>query len=309
MRTIVFLLLALWLGVPGLDAAEIRHRFIAKDESRSQLLLVDQREPANDWVIKLPGKGRDLQLAGKNRVLLSGPAGYWEYDLNDRKLVKEVKGFPGAMSARRQPDGRTLLACVQKEVVVFELSPDDRVLRQADFKVATTRVIRLTPQSTILFGCTTQLFEGDLNGKILKTIAFPEGSWVYQGLRKPNGHLLASGGYNPTLFELDAAGVVIKTIGGRSHPEAKALGFSFFGGMQVLKNGDVVVCNWTGHGANDSAKGAQLLQFNGAGEVVWKWHDPVRAGSIHGVIILDDLDPAVLHDDVNFVFGPVKQAP
>jgi hypothetical protein len=74
----------------------------------------------------------------------------------------------------------------------------------------------------------------------------------------------------------------------------------------VLKNGDIVVCNWTGHGAKDGEKGAQILQFDPSGKVVWKWHDPVRAGSIHGVIIMDDLDPTVLNDDVSSVLGPVK---
>lgn len=301
-----FLFVALGLSVLSLRAAEIRHRFLAKDESRSQLLLVDQFDPAKNWAIKLNGKGRDLQLVGRNIVLLSAPDGYWEYNLADRKLVKEVKGFPGAMSARRQSDGRTILACAQKEVAFYELSSADQLLRKVVFPVASTRVIRQTPQGTFLFGCKTQLFEGDLSGKILKTLTLPEGSWVYQALRQPNGHLLVSGGYNPKLFELDAEGKILNTMGGKESPDAKTLGYYFFGAMQMLRNGDIVVCNWTGHGANDSSKGTQLLQFDKSGQVVWKWHNPEVAGSIHGVIVLDDLDTAVLNDDVTSVLGPVK---
>ena len=42
------------------------------------------------------------------------------------------------------------------------------------------------------------------------------------------------------------------------------------------------------------------------GKIVWQWHDAGRAGSLHGVIVLDDLDTAVLNDDVSSVLGPVK---
>lgn len=303
---LLFIGVLLWLGGAAVEGAEIRHRFLAKDESRSQLLYVDQDQPARDWTIQYRGKGRDLQLPGKNRVLVSSPDGYWEFNLADGKLLKEVKGFPGAMSARRQPDGRTILACAQTAVTIYELSAEDQVLRKVPFKMASTRVIRLTPQGTFLFGCKHQLFEGNFAGEIVKTFALPEGAWAYQALRKPNGNLLVSGGYDPRLFELDPDGKVVSTMGGKASPDGVRLGYYFFGAMQVLPKGDIVVCNWTGHGANDSAKGAQLLQFNAEGNVVWQWHDPVRAGSIHGVIVLDELDPSVLNDDVNFMLGPVK---
>lgn len=302
----LFISIILLLPLQSLWAGEIRHRFIAKDESRCQVLYVDQTDPSKDWVIELGAKCRDTQLAGNNILLISSPDGYREYSLANRKMIKEVKGYPGAMSARRQPDGRTILACAQKEVTAYELSAGDKVLRKAVFKAPSTRIVRLTPQGTFFFGCKEQLFEGDLNGNVLRTLALPQGSWVYQALRKPNGNLLVSGGYNPCIFELDPNGKVLKTIGGKEGAEAKALGYRFFGAMQVLKNGDIIVCNWTGHGPKDGEKGAQILQFDSSGKVVWKWHDPVRAGSIHGVIIMDDLDPTVLNDDVSSVLGPVK---
>jgi hypothetical protein len=80
----------------------------------------------------------------------------------------------------------------------------------------------------------------------------------------------------------------------------------FFAGFQVLKNGHLVVSNWTGHGANDSVKGHQVLEFDADGRLLWSWHDPALAGSIHGVIVLDDLDPSRLHDDICGMLGPVK---
>ncbi|MDO8544435.1 MAG: hypothetical protein Q7S40_28685 [Opitutaceae bacterium] len=290
----------------GVPAGEIRHRFLAVDESRTQLHYVDQGNPSRDWTLTLPCKHRDLQLVGRNRLLMSWPEGYREFDLGTRKIVKEVKGYQGASTARRLPDGRTVLSCNFQGVTVYELGADDQVLRKVSFKTGATRVLRRTSEDTLLFGSGPQLFEGDWSGRILRTFTLPGKSWVYQALRQPDGHLLVAGGYNPALFELDPQGQVVRALGNEATTEAQSSGWYFLGGFQILPSGDAVVCNWTGHGHDDSRKGPQILQFNRAGEVVWKWHDPQRAGSINGVLILDGLDAAVLHDDVGFVLGPVK---
>jgi hypothetical protein len=239
-------------------------------------------------------------------VLLSTPDGYREYDLADRQLVKEVKGYAGGMSARRLRDGRTILACNAQGVTFYEFDAGDQPLRQANFPGISTRVVRLTPQGTLLFGSGNQVYEGDLTGKVLHSFSLPEGAWAYQSLRLPDGHLLVAGGYHTQMYELDADGKVVRTIGGQPAEEAKTLGLHLFAGFQILNNGDLVVCNWTGHAAQDSNKGVQIVQYNTAGQLVWKWHDPARAGSINGVIIMDDLDPAVLNDDASSVLRPVR---
>lgn len=303
---IVFAIAAL-IALAGLrpaGAAEVRHRFLAVDESRSQLLYVDQIDPAKSWAIKTPGRCRDIQLIGKDAVLLSTPDGYAEYDLNTHEQTRQMRGYPGATAARRLADGRTILACNQGRVVVYELGPGGRPERKVSFPIGQTRLLRPTPQGTFLFGSGTNLYEGDWSGQILRTLTLPKGSWVYQALRKPDGNLLVAGGYNPSLFELNADGKVVRTLGGKDAPEAKELGYNFFAGFQVLPNGHTVVCNWTGHGEKDSAKGAQVVELDEAGKVVWKWHDPERAGSLHGVIVLDNLDTGLLNDDITSVLGP-----
>lgn len=297
------------LTVARLPAAEIRHRFLAVDESRSQLHYVDQFDSTKDWTCKLDGKHRDLQLVGGNRVLLATPAGFREYDLGDRRVVREVTGFKGGTSARRLPDGRTILACNTQGVTLYEIEATGRVRRQASFPVASTRVVRLTPQGTLVFGSTNRVFEADLDGTLVRTISLPEGAWAYQALRRPNGHLLITGGLHPRMYEAAPDGTLVETVFSRLADDAKALGFHLLEGFQLLAGGDLVICNWTGHGANDSNKGAQLIQYNSDGRRVWQWHDPVRAGSINGVIILDDLDPAVLNDDSSSVLQPVRPGP
>jgi len=294
----------LMLSAPG---GEIRHRFLGVDESRHQLVHVDQNDPSKNWTTRLPVKHRDVQLVGGGRVMMSSQDGYREHRLADQKLVKEVHGFSGTtVTARRLPDGRTILACNDKGgVTVYELGTDDKPIRKASFKVPQTRLVRLTPQGTLLFGCKEQLFEGDFQGKILKTFTLPKGSWVYQGLRRADGHLLVAGGYLACFYELDPEGKILRTIGGKDTPEGKTLGLHFFAGFQVLPSGNLVVSNWTGHGPKDSEKGVQLVEYSPAGKLVWKWHDPQMAGSIDGVIVLDQLDPDRLQDDASGMLGPV----
>jgi hypothetical protein len=298
------ILATLLFATPG---GEVRHRFLAVDESRQQLVYVDQFDATKNWVIQSPVKRRDVQLIGQGRVMWGGADGYREFRLSDQKLVKEVTGFPGVATARRQPDGRTILACNEKGgVSVYELSPDDKPLRKASFKVPSTRLLRMTSQGTFLFGAVNQIVEGDYQGRTLQSITLAKGSWAYQVLRRADGHLLVAAGYQPCFYELDPAGNILHTLGGKDSPEAKALGLHFFAGFQILPNGNLVVSNWTGHGPKDSEKGAQLVEYSPQGRLVWKWHDPKLAGSIDGVIVLDDLDPTLLQDDVSGVLGPVN---
>lgn len=291
-----------------LPESAIKHRFMAIDESRSQLVYVDQHDALKNWTIQFPGRYRDYQLIGGNKVLVSTGDGYREYSMDTRRMIKEVKGFGGTMFARRRTDGSTVIGGnVKGGVEIVELDPQDKVLRKADFKCGEMRLGRLTPQGTVLFGSGDRLMEGALDGQVVKDFKVESCKSIYQGLRQADGHLRVTGGYSFDLVEVDADGKVLKRFGGKDAPEAKGLGYHFFGGFQMLKNGNVVVSNWTGHGAQDSDKGVQIVEFNPEGNLVWAWHDPLIAGSIHGVLVLDDINPSVLNNDINGVLGPVAR--
>ncbi|MBM4078185.1 MAG: hypothetical protein FJ272_08450 [Planctomycetes bacterium] len=296
------------LSPPAQAEDAIKHRFLAVDESRSKLHYVDQFDPAKDWTMQLPGHYRDIQLVGGNRVLLSTGNGYREYDLGTREMVKEVADarFNGTFAARRIANGHTVICCERGKKLV-ELDAEDKVLREAAFPTFDhTRLARLTSAGTVLMGSVAnKAAEVSLDGKVLRELEVPDAAYVYQAVRMPSGNLLVATGYKCTLEEYDGSGQCVWKAGGKPAPQG--LFYFFFAGMQVLKNGDIVVSNWTGHGADDSRKGVQLIQFNRQGQVVWKWHAPERAGTLHGVIVLDDLDTNVLNDDGDGVLGPVKK--
>jgi hypothetical protein len=205
------------------EARAIEHRFLAIDESRGQLHLVDQRNTNQGWALKLPERCRDYQLIGNNEILLSSTTGYCVYNLATRTLVKQLhdQRHDGAASARRLADGRTLLACNQNGITVFELGPDDALLRTVKFpELNTLRLMRLSPAGTLLFGANGNLvIEADLNGKVLARYPLPDpAKHVYEFLRLPNGNLLAAAGYGHYLAEIDTAGKVVRRIDGSSQP-------------------------------------------------------------------------------------------
>lgn len=308
MSAVVLLAAGIAAGAAEPAAPPMKHRFLAEDESRSQLLLVDTAHPENNRAIKFPERYRDLQLVGQERVLLNTSQGFREYDLRTGEMAREVKDakFAGCFTARRLPDGRTVLGGNRPDgVFFFELGADDRVLRSAVFPTLNTlRTVRFTPRGTLLFGAGGErIVEADLDGKILRTVTVPGAKHTYHVVEKRDGNWLAATGYGFSIVEIDRAGAVVRRWGGAPAPDG--LWLYFFAGFQVLKNGHLVVCNWTGHGADDSAKAPQLLEYAPDGKLVGQWHDPKMAGSLHGIIVLDDLDPAVLNDDTHGVLGPV----
>lgn len=281
-----YLLLLLTLATVGIQAAEIRHRFIAKDESRAQLHYVNQFDPAQDWTIPLPKGCRDIQLIAKNRILVSHPRGYLEYDLHTRKLLKEVypQGCEQIESVVRLPSGNTVLAGRKGHITFYELDNKDQIKRRVDFDaLKNLRLFRFSAEGHFLFGADQgRMIEADWSGKIHADIKIPGAKHVYWVQKKDGGEFYrVSTGYGKSIVDVSPDGVVLRKLGG-------AADYFFFSRPFELANGNIVASHWTGHSPKDSRKGPQLLEFNPAGELVWSWHDPERAGTIHGVIILDD---------------------
>lgn len=290
------------------DSKPIKHKFYAMDESRSKLHFVDESDASKNWDANFPARYRDCQLIGGGKILVSTNNGYAELDLATHKVLTELKdaNFSGTMSVRRLANGHTIIGCQQKGIAFYEVDAKGMQAGAAKFPTLNTlRLFRLSSRGTLLFGANTnKVIEADMKGNIIRQITLEGAKHIYQVLEKPDGNLLVSSGYGMAVMELDKDGKVVKTLGGKTPPPGVSL--HFFAGMQVLKNGNIVVCNWAGHGANDNAKTDQLLEFSPDGKLVWKWHDIKIGGSLVGIMVMDDLDPSVLNDDSSSVLGPVK---
>jgi hypothetical protein len=150
------------------------------------------------------------------------------------------------------------------------------------------------------------ILEGDASGKILwrATVTGLAKPHVWQALRVGTEKTIASGGYAKNLQIFDREGKQVSVITGPSDVNP-----NFYAGFQVLKNGNYVVTNWQGHGPKFGSSGIQLLEYSPAGNLVWSWkQDPGKFSSLQGVIVLDGLNPELLHvENEDGVLTPVKR--
>jgi hypothetical protein len=307
-----FSVLALLRAATALRAAPIQHDFLALDEGLVQLLHVNERDPSKNWIVHVDHlTPRDLQLVGGGRVLVGHDAGYTEYDLATGKVLKDVGAFKGVTSARRLPNGHTLLAGVNLDgstgVVVIEIDDTNAVVKKLVYPGDYVRLIRETAQGTFLLMTNTMIREGDREGKIIHEFPVDGFKHAWKALRLPNGHIVASAGYGAFMVELDASGAVVRKWGakGQTPPEVNT---NFYATFQLLPNGDIVVANWQGHGKTHGDSGRQLIEFNPAGDaIVWTWSDAKIISTLQGVLILDGLDPSVLHDEREGLMKPLKK--
>ncbi|MBI9017634.1 MAG: hypothetical protein JEZ07_10290 [Phycisphaerae bacterium] len=284
-KFLAILLVLIVLSTAG--AQTIRHRFLAKDESRSQLHYVNQLDPSQDWTIKLEKGCRDIRLLGKDRVLVSFADGYGEYDLNNQQQLIRIKNeeYRNTETATRLDNGNTILGANRDGITFFELDPAGEFIRKVNFpNLNTIRLMRLSPEGNFMFGANTDhVIEANWQGEILVDFTVEGAKHIYWVKKLEQDRYRISTGYGATIEDITTKDKKLKRKG---NPKK----YNFFSRPFELDNDNIVVSHWTGHGYDDSVKGPQILEFDSKGKVVWQWHDPKRAGTIHGVIVLDQYD-------------------
>lgn len=306
------LLLALLWSAPLFAASTLRHEFLALDEGLVRLLHVNESDPTQDWSVPVPHPTpRDMQLIGNGRVLIGHDAGYSEFDIATGKLQRDVARYKGVTSARRLPNGHTLLAGVgldgEKSIVLLEVDGAGAVQRKVTAPGSYVRLVRETAEGTFLLMTDVKIREISATGAALHEWSEPGLRHAWKAVRLPNRHIIASSGFGANLVELDAAGAVVRTLGGKGQVPA-AVNPNFYATFQLLANGHIVVANWQGHGPGHGESGVQLLEFDAAGTLVWQWSDAQRISSLQGVLVLDGLDRALLHDERSGMMSPLSAA-
>lgn len=285
-----------------------RHRFLAIDEGLVQLLHVDEAHPEHDWVVPIGHpQARDMQLIGDGRVLIGHHHGWSEFEIASGRLLADNSGYEGVTAVRRQPDGTTLLAGVDiagvSGVAVIELDAEGVELRKVSYEGDYVRLVRQTAQGTLLMSCNDRIREADLEGRYLREFPVDGFFHAWKSLRLPSGHLIVSAGYGAFMVELDAEGKVVRKFGGKGQVPDKVNPF-FYASFQLLPGGHVMLANWQGHGPGFGESGVQLLEFDEAGNIVWQWRTAAGVSSLQGLLVIDDLDTSLLHDEREGVMQP-----
>jgi hypothetical protein len=290
-------------------AAPIKHTFVAIDEGKGNLLYVNEYDSTKNWIVPI-GKAspRDMQLVGNNRILIGHDGGYTEFDLSKGNILRNVSSFTGTTSVRRLQNGHTLITGVNLSgstgVVMLDVDSLNAVKKKTVYQGDYCRLVRQTAGGTFLFARDTMIQEGDSTGTFFWKARIAGFSHAWKGVRLSTGNTLISAGYGAFMVEVDKAGAVVRKFGAAGSVPAGVVP-NFYGMFQVLKNGDVVVANWQGHGDGHGATGIQLLEFDKTGALVWQWSKAGIISSLQGVLVLDSLNTALLHDERNGVMEPI----
>ena len=297
-----FLLLCLPGAAQPSPVSYPARQLLLRDEGLSQLNYVDLAHPEKNYVIAIPA-GRDLQLVGQGRVMIGTGKGYEERDIKTGNKVAELTAFDGTIAARRLRNGHVMLVGLnwqgKKGIVLLELDQNNavqRTINYPDFNYV--RLIRETVEGNFLMTANDQVIEGKPDGSVVWQAQLTKqvkAQHAWQAQRLGDGATLVSGGYSANFQRFDKKGVWVDSVGG-----PPVVNPHFFAGFHVLKNGNWVVANWQGHGAEHGASGTQILEYTPAGKLVWSWkQDPKQQSSIQGVLVLDGLDLSRLHVEDN----------
>jgi hypothetical protein len=259
------------------------HRFLAVDNLRSRLLLVDQIR-GDEWERTVPFGSRDLQLVEGDRVLVSHSTGCGEYALRDGAVAWSVSTFRGVETARRLPDGRTLLGANTAEgVVLAYVDRDGRELGRVTLPgLADLRLARPLPNGNVLLTVSGphRVLEVDPGGRAVWSAPLPGKGYVAE--RLADGSTLATTGDDLRLVRFDASGALVDSLGGAALADA---GVSWLSGLALQDAGTAVIANWLGHGALRT--GPHAIELAPDSRLVWAWTDFARADTITNVLVLE----------------------
>jgi len=286
----------------------MKHQLLLADEGNQKIHYVNLLDTTKNWSISV-SSNRDMQLVGDNKLMVSNGTGYEEYDLLTHQQTKKVSIGSQIQSIFRIAQQETYVGI---DGTVPSISIIDVASGKSKGTISiqpsiTLRIIRATAKKTFLVGGKDAgiVYEVDSTGK--KIWEANVGGSPYQAVRMLNGNTIISTGYGAQIAVVDKSAKVIRKF--PANPKDASLTSvkpNFFGGFQVLDNGNVVVTNWQGHGSGMGANGVQVLEFDSTGAIVGGWKQNASyISSLHGVIVLDNLDTKVLNSDVNGILGPV----
>ncbi len=289
------------LAAATAEAAEKVRRFVLADESRPRIHYWDSADSNACFSIQGERPMWDLKKVGDMRYRAVCKKGFMVFDLRERKVVDEFRhpSLDEVTAVCDMPEGGFVAS------VNPQSGPDKG-------KVVLLRRFSATRELVATYRCEgffyARSLQWDRDGKTLllswekgfARIRLPKEGNVCEvagDFRQPKGRNLfdvmptlagdgyiAGCGYRGGLVRFDKDG---KAKSVWFVPEQDGCVSFFYAQTHEMPDGHIYMAHWTGHGANDSTKGWQVVEFDGEGRVTWRLHDPIRFGSISGIDVLE----------------------
>lgn len=269
----------------------LQHNFLAIDEGRQRMSLIDTRDRTAGWTISLADYplARDMQRLAPDRVLVGYDHGFFELQIATGAIDRVCAQWTEVTSVHRLADGRTLVTGHRLDggdgVNVLTLDAQHRLQHTARRDGDYVRLMRSTPDGSYLLCSNDHILETDQALTALRALRAPsfEHAWLAQ--RQADGSTLVSAGYGAFMARFNPQGQLIGTFGRATEVPAEVAPF-FYATFQVLEDGRILVANWQGHGEDNGAKGRQLLEFSASGVLLGSWSDAEKISSLQGLLIV-----------------------
>lgn len=274
-----------------------RHAFYCTDNGQGKILKFDE-DGTCVWKFPAP-RCQDVWALPNGNILFStfsDDGGGVKEVSPDKAVVWEFRVKGAVHGCQRLPDGTTAIgecgACrvliVDRQGSVVRETP---LLKRVENPHYHMRHIRVAENGHI--------FVAHPKESVVREYA-PDGAVVreirnvgapFSAVPLPNGNLLVAGGGACTVTEVAPDGRVVWRLEAGDIPE---IGYKWAAGVQRLRNGNTVICNWLGHG--QSGKGIPIAEVTPEKEVVWSFNDSRATRSVSSVCVLDDRDPSSAGD-------------
>jgi hypothetical protein len=275
-------------------AGGICHEFIANDNANNKINYINEFTSTNPggvvWSVGVGDTGvnspRTIEIVNNpnaktgKAVLVSLNKGYAEFDLVDGTNLARVANTTNVTGACRMPDGNTALGAYP---IIKIVSPTGGAVRQFNLPTGDNlRAINRNPaDGTFWLSLTESIYEVSDQGQQLWKGDMGAGTKGYAVWWRAGGGAYATTGEPATVIEMNGAGTILSTVGGRNmFPD-----LDFFSGFQRLPNGNYIVANWLGHLASPASNRPHVVELTPQNTMPWTWGNQSLARQITNVYV------------------------
>lgn len=244
------------------------HAFVCSDHVHDRVFIVDEQGEIR-WEYAVPHP-QDVWMLPGGDILVAFRTGVRRVTREKRVVWEYTTRPPNEIpNCQPLPDGNVMIGIVG-ECRLIEVSPKGEIVHQVQLSTpvkephAQFRMCRKTPEGTYLVPFTAEgaVREYDGQGKVLRS--FPVGASPVAALRLENGDTLITAGGAVTRF--GPGGNVVWQLTENDIPD---INIAVLAGVQVLPDGDLVVCNWNTREQGQKA-GAHIFEVTPDKRVVWQ---------------------------------------
>jgi len=268
--------------------AAAHHRFIASGSGMPNIVIVNE-EGEIEWEYPTGGECNDLSMLSDSTILFSHKTGAKLINLK-KETLWEYTGEEGTEIQSASPlyDGNFLIMQNGTPAKLLEINRKGEIVTYFEIPTQVShphgqfRNVRKTKNGTYLIGYFSEqkVCEFNSKGEIIRTI--PMQGNAYAALRLPGENTLIACGDGHHLIEVDKDNKVIWEIKENDIPGHP---LRFVAGLQCLDNGNIVVCNWGGHGHKNEQP--QIFEITRDKKVVWQVNDWKNLKTISTIQLLD----------------------